>query len=492
MRERTILVGPLDGTGVFGIYSAESSIRQHIKTVLAPIEADPRIFHRIADLESSLLTESIPILILVLPADSITGTIPTDEFDGVVRFLVRLRRSHPSCQPLIVTPTQLSLEQIYQIVNLGIAGIVDYRQTEFDQRLIETVQTSLRCYDKIRRGEPNDSPAEPLESDGMVGSSTVLRKVLDQVRRAARVSDASVIISGESGTGKQRIAELIHKLDPKRRKHAFVCVNCASITGSLAESELFGHRKGAFTGATEDRQGYFRTAHRGTILLDEIGELQLSLQPKILRVLQEGRILPVGSDKEHLVDVRVIAATNRDLNRLVTQNRFRLDLFQRLNVIHLEVPSLRQRKEDIPELFKSFLQKYAHYYSDPIHDVDPNVYEVLAQSLGSGNVRELENIVRRILVFKEGGRRIELTDLPMELMEAGLQYRNRTPKTRISTELIDSLANGRNNLGDVVDAYEQAVLTRLLERKIRQTALANRLGITRRTLYNKLRKYNLR
>jgi transcriptional regulator with PAS, ATPase and Fis domain len=124
--------------------------------------------------------------------------------------------------------------------------------------------------------------------------------------------------------------------------------------------------------------------------------------------------------------------------------------------------------------------------------VDPNVYEVLAQTLGSGNIRELENIVRRILVLKEGGRRIELTDLPMELIEAGLQRRNRTAQTRISEELIESLANGRNSLGDVVDAYEQAVLTRLIARKIRQTALADRLGITRRTLYNKLRKYNLR
>ena len=477
---------------MFGIYSAEPTIRQHIKAVLAPIEATPRIFNRITDLETSLLTKSIPILILVLPVDSVTRTIPADEFDGLMRFLVRLRRSHPSCQALTVTPTQLSLEQIYQIINHGIAGIVDYRQTEFDQRFLETVQTALRCYDEIRRREATEGTRESLDSNGLVGSSLVLRKVLDQVRRAARVSDASVIISGESGTGKQCIAELIHKLDSKRRGYAFVCVNCASIAGSLAESELFGHRKGAFTGATKDRQGYFRTAHRGTILLDEIGELPLSLQPKILRVLQEGLVLPVGSDKEHLVDVRVIAATNRDLNLLLTKDRFRLDLFQRLNVIHLEVPSLRQRKEDIPELFKSFLQKYAHYYSDSIRDVDPNVYEVLAQSLGSGNVRELENIVRRILVFKKGGRRIELTDLPMELIETGLQRQNRTAQTRISEELIDSLANGRNTLGDVVDAYEQAVLRSLIERKIRQTALADRLGITRRTLYNKLRKYNLR
>ena len=486
------MVGPLDGIAIFGIYSADPNIRRHIQSVLAPIEALPRIFDRITDLETSLTNESIPVLILVLPDDSDTRLNPNDEFDDLMRFLTRLRRSCPSCQALLVTPTQISLEKIYQIVNHGVAGIVDHRRTDFDQRLLENVQTALGCYEKIQLREPANRRPESLDSDGLVGSSPALRKLLDQVRRAALVSDASVVISGESGTGKQRIAELIHKLDPKRRTYAFVCVNCASIAGSLAESELFGHRKGAFTGATQDRLGYFRTAHRGTILLDEISELPLSLQPKILRVLQEGLVLPVGSDKEHRVDVRVIAATNRDIHQLVTREQFRLDLFQRLNVIYLEVPSLRQRKEDIPELFTSFLQKYAHYYSEAIHEVDASVYEVLAQTLGSGNVRELENIVRRILVFKESGRRIELTDLPGELIESGLQRRNPSTKTRVSEDLIDALIHGRKTLCDVVDAYEQAVLTRLVERKIRQNDLADRLGITRRTLYNKLRKYNLR
>ena len=477
---------------MFGIYSAEPNISRHIQSVLAPIEAVPRIFHRISDLETSLQNEAIPVLILVLPDDADARSALADAFDGLMRFLTRLQRFYPSCQTLIVTPTQISLEQIYQIVKHGIAGIVDHRQTDFNQRLLETVQTALRCYEKIQLREPALQNTEPPDSDGLVGSSVALRKVLDQVRRAALVSDASVIISGESGTGKQRIAELIHKLDPKRCKYAFVCVNCASIAGNLAESELFGHRKGAFTGATEDRLGYFRTAHRGTILLDEISELPLFLQPKILRVLQEGLVLPVGSDREHQVDVRVIAATNRDIHQLVSRKQFRLDLFQRLNVIHLDVPSLRQRKEDIPELFESFLQKYAHYYSEPICDVDASVYEVLAQTLGSGNVRELENIVRRILVFKKSGQRIELTDLPMELIETGLQDQNHATKAHVSEDLIDALAHGRETLCQVVDAYERALLTRLVERKIRQNALADRLGITRRTLYNKLRKYNLR
>jgi DNA-binding NtrC family response regulator len=481
----------MEGKGMFGVYAAEPNIRRHIQSVLAPIEAAPRICNRITDLDTSLRTQPIPVLILVLPDDSPLHDTPSDEFDGLIRFLVQLRRSYPSCQAIVITPTKLSLEQMVQVINSGIAGIVDYRHTHFDQRLLENMQTALCSYKK-HQNNPAERNTPGLDSDGLVGSSLALKQVVDQVRRAARVSDASVIISGESGTGKQRIAELVHKMDPKRHKNTFVCVNCASITGTLAESELFGHRKGAFTGATEDRLGYFRTAHRGTVLLDEISELPLALQPKILRVLQEGLVMPVGSDKEHRVDVRVIAATNRDLNQLVIQNKFRLDLFQRLNVIHLEVPSLRQRQEDIPALFKSFLQKYAHYYPEPIDEVDPSVYEVLAQTLGSGNVRELENIVRRILAFKDSGRRIEITDLPMNLLESGLQYQNCTAPTRISEELIHSLAHGRKTLCDVVDDYEQAVLTCLIERNIRQSTLADRIGITRRTLYNKLRKYNLR
>jgi len=486
------LVDPVEGSGMFGVYGAEPNIRRHIQSVLAPIEATPRIFDRITDLDTILQTQAIPVLILVLPDDSHSQDTPSEEFAGLIRFLVQLRRSYPSCQVIVITPAQLSLKQMVQVINSGIAGIVDYRHTHFDQRLLENVQTALCCYKKTHQTKPAERNTPGLDSDGLVGSSLALQQIVDQVRRAARVSDASVIISGESGTGKQRIAELVHKMDPKRQKNAFVCVNCASITGTLAESELFGHRKGAFTGATEDRLGYFRTAHRGTVLLDEISELPLALQPKILRVLQEGLVMPVGSDKEHRVDVRVIAATNRDLNRLVTQNQFRLDLFQRLNVIHLEVPSLRQRREDIPALFESFLQKYAHYYSEPIEEVDPSVYEVLAQTLGSGNVRELENIVRRILVFKDSGRRIEITDLPVQVLETSMQRQNPTAPMRISEDLITSLTHGRKTLCDVVDNYEQAVLTCLIERNIRQSTLADRIGITRRTLYNKLRKYNLR
>ena len=312
-----------------------------------------------------------------------------------------------------------------------------------------------------------------------------------QARRAAKVSDAPIIIYGESGTGKQLLAESIHRMDDKRSKASFVVVNCSAITGTLAESELFGHKKGAFTGATEDRLGYFRTANRGSILLDEISELSLSLQPKILRVLQEGLVMPVGSDKEYEVDVRIIAATNRELKDLVCNGSFRLDLFQRLNVISLMMPPLRQRAEDIPALFDTFIKKYAHYYSGQIHSVDPSVFEVLAHTLGKGNIRELENVVRQILVFKESGSRIEITDLPRELIESKIHPLGSEIKVQIPEETIDALVKGSTMLSDAVAEYEKIMLARLMERGVNQTTLAERLGVTRRTLYNKLNKYKL-
>ncbi|HPY78479.1 MAG TPA: sigma-54 factor interaction domain-containing protein, partial [Anaerohalosphaeraceae bacterium] len=211
------------------------------------------------------------------------------------------------------------------MITSGIAAILDYTHNDFPRRIVEQIQAAYHHYQELQLQQYGIGRYPDYEPYGLVGRSQSLHKVLYQARRAASVSDAPVLIIGESGTGKQRIAEFIHQMDVKRNKKPFVSVNCAAITGSLAESELFGHKKGAFTGATEDRLGYFRAANGGSILLDEISELPLPLQPKILRVLQEGLVLPVGCDKESLLDVRVMAATNRDLDKMVCNNAFRLD-----------------------------------------------------------------------------------------------------------------------------------------------------------------------
>ena len=207
--------------------------------------------------------------------------------------------------------------------------------------------------------------------------------------------------------------------------------------------------------------------------------------------------MPVGSDIEHRVDVRVIGATNRDLYEMVRNGAFRLDLFQRLNVISLTVPALRQRLEDIPLLFEAFIKKYAHYSRSEITGVDPSVYEIIGRMLGAGNVRELENIVRQVLVFKECGGRIEIADLPEAMLEAQVRKRvggnwGHGDRVTISDEMIEALLDGRKRLVEALDECERVVLARLMKRGLNQTALANRLGVTRRTLYSKLQKYDLR
>ena len=322
-----------------------------------------------------------------------------------------------------------------------------------------------------------------------------MAELLMRARQASAVSDAPVLISGESGTGKQLLAEAIHRLDPKRSKKPFLSVNCAAISGTLAESALFGHARGAFTGATEGRLGHFRAASGGTLLLDEIGELSIDLQPKLLRVLQSGMVLPLGQDTEVRVDVRIIAASNRALETLVGEGAFRLDLYQRLNVIRLELPSLDQRPEDIPALFQFFLKKYASYYPQPIRRVQPRVYEVISRQIGDGNVRELENLVRHILVFKKFGEEIDLDDLPPAMLKVQGRRSGVRPEL-ISPALADVvvrlLGQGDIPLGEMIDQCEKLILKQVLSKhRGTNTQMARMLGITRRTYYNKLRKYDL-
>lgn len=449
------------------------------------------IFYRQTDLEIHCRRHSIAVLLIVLPPDN-DSLAMVNNFDSYAQIIRNLSSLYPLMQFILVTGRDLSLQQSCQVVDNGISAIVDCRKNDFNQQITEHINTAFLHYQELSQN--NLQQNNIAHCDGMVGDSTALKKVINQARHAAKVSDAPVIIYGESGTGKQRLAEMMHKLDVKRSEQPFICVNCASITGTLAESELFGHRKGAFTGATEDRQGYFRAASKGTIMLDEIGELSLSLQPKILRVLQESMVMPVGSDKEYRVDVRVIAATHRNLKEMVLKGKFRLDLYQRLNVIQLNVPSLRQRPEDIPELFQSFLNKYAHYGKCKIDSVDSRVYQILAKTVGSGNIRELENIVRQILVFKQFGHRIEISDLPREIIHrmsfADSETQEKTAD--IPQTIIEALAKGSIKLAEALDDYEKIMLARLMGRGISQTALADRLGVTRRTLYNKLQKYKIR
>jgi DNA-binding NtrC family response regulator len=405
-----------------------------------------------------------------------------------------IRRASPASQIVVLVAQGADLATCCQAVTCGATSFVEWAPGQPVDRVNESLGHALDRYEAaLREGQDVESRVI-FEEAGVAGKSQVMAKLLFQAKRAAMVSDAPVLISGESGTGKQLLAEAIHRMDPKRCGKPFLTVNCAAITGTLAESALFGHRKGAFTGATQDRPGYFQAANGGALLLDEISELEKPLQPKLLRVLQEGRVLPVGDDLERVVDVRVIAACNRPLPVLVETGEFRLDLYQRLNVISLTVPPLRDRPEDVPPLVQFFLRQYASYYPSGIESVDTRVYEVLSRSIGSGNVRELENAVRQILAFKVAGNRIELSDIPPGLLEkqAGPLAEEAEVVQSLTSAVDAMLRSGRMTLGEMLEQFEAMILGEALTRsQMTQSELAQRLGLSRRTFYHKLRKYDL-
>lgn len=463
----------------------------HIESFeLAIAEARSREFPVILlDLRSAT-ARSQPVNRPASPPDAGPDGLP---LNSGLEALCHLRQASPASQIVLLVDTSLNLAACCQAVTYGASGFVQWKDTEpVDSILDRLAQARGRYMALLEEGRELHSGGI-FEQTGLAGQSQAMARLLLQARRAAMVSDAPVLIYGESGTGKQLLSEAIHRMDPKRRFKPFLTVNCAAITGSLAESLLFGHRKGAFTGATEDRPGYFRAAQGGTLLLDEISELEKTLQPKLLRVFQEGCVLPVGDDAERKVDVRVIAACNRPLPVLVEKGEFRLDLYQRLNVITLNVPPLRDRPEDIPPLVRFFLRRYAAYYPQPITSVDDQVYELLARSIGSGNIRELENVIRQVLAFKRAGNRIELSDIPPGLIERQAASRRERP---VAHELAAAVASwmdgGGLTLPEMLDTLEAAILREALSRSsVSHSQLARQLGLSRRTFYNKLRKHDL-
>ncbi len=313
----------------------------------------------------------------------------------------------------------------------------------------------------------------------LVGKSPAMKSVLELVRRIADTK-TTVLITGESGTGKERIARAIHQTS-SRRDAPFLVVNCGALPENLMESELFGHEKGAFTGATGKHSGIFREAEGGTVLLDEVGELPAPLQVKLLRVLQERRVRPVGSTQEVSVDVRVLAATNRDVEEDVKAGAFRQDLYYRLNVIRIELPPLRDRRLDVPEMIERFISRFSSEMGKDVQSLTPDALRALERYSFPGNVRELENMMERAVALA-GARAIGLGDLPNEVSGMAASQ---------GPGLL-SLPEDGCNLDEVLAETERRLLLQALERAggVRKDA-AKLLGITFRSMRYRLAKHGL-
>lgn len=354
-------------------------------------------------------------------------------------------------------------------------GAFDYIQKPLDlNRILITIKNAS---EKATIISENKTLKKKVYGQKMIGESEPVRHVKDIIAKVAP-TDARVLIVGPNGSGKELVARSLHE-QSARSSMPYIEVNCAAIPSELIESELFGHEKGAFTSAIKQHKGKFEQADGGTLFLDEIGEMPLSLQAKLLRALQQGEVQRVGSDSPITVDVRVIAATNRNLREEVEQKRFREDLFFRLNVISIEVPALRERSEDIPLLAAHFLEKFAARNRKNVKGFAPQALDMLRRYSWPGNVRELQNAVERAVILCTGDL-ITGPELPASVTGAAEQAAP-VPETAEA-----SLA------GLSLEALER----RAIEDTLRQTEdnkseAARRLGITRATLHNKLRKYGL-
>ena len=379
--------------------------------------------------------------------------------------------------PVVLMTAYSSVETAVEALRLG---AYDYLVKPLDfEALKHTLEQAiehsrLSVENRELRRQLTDAAARP----DILGRSQAIKDML-QIISTVAPTEATVLITGESGTGKELVARALHEGSARADK-PLVTVNCAALAENLLESELFGHEKGSFTGADRRREGRFMQADGGTLFLDEIGEMPLPLQAKLLRALQQGEVQRVGSDAPINGDVRVLAATNRDLRREAAEKRFREDLYFRLNVISIEVPSLCRRSEDIPLLAAHFLQRFAERNRKTIKGFAPQALDSMLRYSWPGNVRELENAVERAVILCNGDL-ITGRELPANVVDAS------------PAETADAVPEGDISLAGLsLDTVER----RAIEETLRQTGdnkseAARRLGITRATLHNKLRKYGL-
>jgi two-component system response regulator HydG len=364
------------------------------------------------------------------------------------------------------------------------AGAYDYLTKPLDfETLRMTVARSMEhTHLKTENRQLKESLQKKFDWQNIIGTSSSMKALIDMVAMVAP-SEATVLITGESGTGKELIARSIH-FNSERRSAPFIIVNCAALAETLLESELFGHEKGAFTGADKRREGRFRQADGGTLFLDEIGETSPGMQAKLLRVLQEREFQRVGGDETLSVDVRILAATNRDLENEVQQGKFREDLYYRLNVVTVAIPPLKTRQEDIPLLAQYFLERFAKKNRKTIKGFTPQAMDLLLKHVWPGNVRELENAIERAVILLSGDF-ITARELPLRITQHAEMHANH----EASTPPADMTGPAE---GQSLAAVEKSViLATLSEKGGNKIETARRLGINRKTLHLKLKRYGL-
>ncbi len=404
--------------------------------------------------------------------DLVLTDVRMPEMDGL-ELLTRLK-AMASDLPVIVLTAHGSIDSAVEAMKLGAA---DYLTKPFNRdQLKATVRKALEVAALTRENRHlRQMVAERFSFANMIAGARAMRAVTDTASRVAQ-TDATVLLEGESGTGKELLAKAIHA-NSTRARGPFVTINCGAIPEQLLESELFGHRRGSFTGAVSDKRGKFEAADRGTIFLDEIGELPLLLQVKILRVLQEREIDKVGDTRPIKIDVRVIAATNRDLEKMITDGTFRDDLYYRLAVVSIRMPPLRERADDIPLLADHFLSKHAERLGRARPSVDKAVHSAFNLYHWPGNIRELENVIERALVLDRDGV-IGVDDLPERL---------RAPEQRVGNLRMELPDEGFS----LEDVERELLLAALRKHNWNQTRAAAFLKVTRSTLLYRMQKFGL-
>jgi Nif-specific regulatory protein len=429
----------------------------------------------------------------------LTGqTIAVEDLTNDPMFLNRLKIQRPERISLIAAPIKAGPRVLGVLV---IEKIFENKETFQDGVDTITLLSSLIAY-RVRSFQRRQEETQKLISENIelrkelkkefsfkniVGKSEKVRMVIEQVKTVSNTV-VPVLITGETGTGKELIAKIVHLLSD-RRDNKFISVNCAAIPENLLESELFGYEKGAFTGAVGSKKGKFELADKGTLFLDEIGDMPLQLQSKILRAIQEKEIEPLGSEKTLKVDIRILAATNRDLKKLVDEGKFRADLYFRLNVINVHMPSLNERKDDMPLLVDFFIKRYNDLYKKQIAGMDKPAEEIMNSYDWPGNIRELENVIERAVIMAKGNI-IDVSLLPDSINPAKNRDEGFNIKAYIKSEMRKK-ADGSIYKEVIGDLEKWLIEELLVETGNNKLKTSQKLGINRNTLKAKMRDYGL-